>query len=364
MCLGSPVLGNPIGAVVPPVWNGWGPSWYGGWNNDAWGSWNQWYDTLPLLSQADPFWFDPGPPPPVVPRNRQVVATDGVIGADPWDFLFIDPGFHPGMFDKIREHEEGQLGLNPAVTPDFEIKERIPKSTPAARKRAEELCRDGDAFFRLKDYRRAQTFYREAVKTAEDYGPARYRLATVNAATEQFTIAGMEFKKLLQVEPSWVTRGERWKELFGEGNGLARQGVVDTTSDWLKEDLRDPEKLFVMGMVLHANNDSERAEPFFQAAEQFGGKQKHLTTMLRRVKDPLETELFGADGKLANRGNSEGFELPVDRLGGNKTPPPAGNPPKEQPQLPVAPPREELPADGSPVRGNGNGAMLPPMPEQ
>lgn len=244
---------------------------------------------------------------------------------------------NPALVGALRENElrwNQPLEIKP-VAP------KVPKmaqpSTPEAKLRSIRHQAHGDVWFRQQNYHEAYSRYKKAVASAGDLPEPRIRLGYVLTAVGHYERAVREFKAALQLDPGWPQTGEGLGQLLGPDNELARGSIVHKVADWVREDVRDPDRLFLMGVVLHFNNP-DQAAPFFETALRLAGAGDHLHAFLQ-PDQPADAGAVQANGGAAAIGpQAQDPELvpPVPA-------PDEPIPPAVKPNAPAAPPMIELP---------------------
>eukprot|EP00913_Durusdinium_trenchii_P023339 g21917.t1 len=120
-------------------------------------------------------------------------------------------------------------------------------------------------------------------------------------------------------------------EVYGHNNAKATAGIVSKITDWTKVDIRDPDRLFLLGVFLHFANRTKSASLLFTAAQKQGGRADHLTAFL----DPIESKDLGRRAKAEPA--KAGTAIPKPPAANS----PATKSPSEQPMLTVPPPPAE-----------------------
>jgi tetratricopeptide (TPR) repeat protein len=124
----------------------------------------------------------------------------------------------------------------------------------------------GDEWFAKSNYLQAYGHYKQAVSAAPGRAEPRFRMAIALAATTNYSLAVDEIKRAMRIDASWPRTGARLDELWGEDNLLSKNAVLHKAAAWVGEDIRDPDRLFLMGVLLHFNGDAEKSNAFFEAA--------------------------------------------------------------------------------------------------
>lgn len=156
-------------------------------------------------------------------------------------------------------------------------------SPAAARAKALEFMTDGDQEFRQQHWQRAYVNYRQAVNLADDLADAHLRYGILFAILRRYDRADLHFRRAVFIDPSLPTSAFTLEKLFGPDSKLVRMSILARIADWVNEDIADPRRLFVMGVLLHFNQD-ERAQDLFSAAFQLTDGASHIVAFLPRGK--------------------------------------------------------------------------------
>lgn len=288
--------GNAVGAWPGRgvgLWSGnvgWPNTWPGGWAGYSYwgntGGWNLY--SGPVVSypawgytSAAPIFVDPeamgfGPRPPrllpllgpevgdqlrnlgredlVAPGQRRGAAAGAGIGA------------------AVDGLPEGQAGPPVQALPPQPIQDNpqlfLKRSNAEQMLRAQRAQVQGDQHFQRADYLSAAGKYRQATQAAADLPAPRIRLGMALAGLGEFRGAARAFKMALQLEPRWPELGPSLEELFGPDNDIAKNTLMQRALAWTKADIRDPDRLLVMGILLWFNEDVDAARKVFATAVQ------------------------------------------------------------------------------------------------
>jgi tetratricopeptide (TPR) repeat protein len=217
----------------------------------------------------------------------------------------------------------------------------IKPSTAEAKVRSIRLQHAGDLQFQELDFSAALSDYQDALMTAQDRAEPYFRLALAKAAISNFDDAVLNLKLGLQLDNDWPQTAPPLSDLFGEHNLLPKTQFKHRVLNWVQDDIRDPDRLFLMGVVLHLDSDVERAFEIFEAAARLGGMKQHLHAFLLPADQ-------NAQAVLVNDGQG-----PVE-----PAPPPAPGIDDEAPVVPAVPTPPVGPAL-PPVEN----IIPPPLPE-
>lgn len=250
---------------------------------------------------------------------------------------------------------------NPAARP-------VTVSTAAARAKALDYVAEGDQHVRAQKWQLAYASYRQAVHFADDLPEAHLRYGIVFAVLNRYDRAEMEFRRAVYIDPSLPTSAFTLESLFGPDSRLWRASILARLADWVEQDVADPQRLFVLGVMLHFNQD-ERAQDLFSAAARMTKNAAHVTAFL--AKTPVQSK-----DAPPQPGLDLGVRLPP-------APVPAAPKPQAAPFLPPAPeparpglgadpvfpalpkkaaPPKAVPPKAAPKESDGP-VLLPPSPQ-
>ena len=195
---------------------------------------------------------------------------------------------------------------------------RQPQSPPGARRSSMEQQRLGDEKLRQHFWPQAYVHYRNAVDQAPERPEPHFRLGLAFAAMKQFASAIREFKRSIDLDPTIPQSGELFPAIFGPDNE-GMQSILPPIASWVQEDLRDVNRLFLLGLMLHFNDDPRGSE-ILEAAARTSGSNPYISAFL--TPDTARTT-----------------ERPHVRQRVNPQPRPEGTeiPPGDIPSLPPAP---------------------------
>ncbi len=234
----------------------------------------------------------------------------------------------------------------PAVPKTDPAHRPVVTSSAAARAKALNFLAEGDQYVRQQKWQTAYSAYRQAVQLADDLPEAHLRYGIVFAILGRYDRAAMEFRRAVHVDPSLPESAFSLEMLLGPDSKLWRTSILSRVAEWVEEDVADPERLFVLGVLLHFNRDP-RAQDLFSAAARLTRNADHVMAFLAR--GPMKAKDAPPEPGL------DVDEKPVPEA-----------PLPEEPQAapkPVEPPASKA-APPKPMPKNNNGpVLLPPSPE-
>ncbi|MBX3443164.1 MAG: hypothetical protein KF774_12230 [Planctomyces sp.] len=335
--------GWSVGARPGPVTRyEWNPSPYRG----AWGAGGSYPRGQSSGARFGGGWVAPFP----VYVNPPVYAPYGYGYVDPWTGALWPPSYTNYGYSPINPFVIPGGTLNgaipqPPVDPVFELEQaharlrnrgplppedRLPllkPSTPEAQQRSLRFLAVGDQQLRAGRYSNAVTEYRRAIAAAEDLSAGYFRLGYAFIGLRRYSDAVAQFKYGLILDPSWPDHGESLTQVYGDDNHFERRGAINRVAEWVRGDVRDPDRIFLLAALLHFEGDAKNSGDLLESAVRVAGEEPHLMAFL--------------NAGLPAEGDGE----PADELPADQSPP--SNPVPEPPApgvtraaRPVPPPRE------------------------
>jgi hypothetical protein len=159
-------------------------------------------------------------------------------------------------------------------------KRPVKPSTPAARLRSLEHQANGDEQLRKQLWAQAYMRYRSAIEAAGDRGEAQFRQGFTHTVMQHYAPAIREFKRGLFLDKDLPLNGIRLAMLFGPGSEALRTSVLHKVADWVKEDPKDADRLFLLGLLLHYEDDP-RSRDVLKAAQRVStDSTDHIVALL------------------------------------------------------------------------------------
>jgi hypothetical protein len=194
--------------------------------------------------------------------------------------LYMNPYANPVLRDSIIENQVRWGSALPLAAAAPRVHARIRVSSPGQKAKSIHAEAQGDVWMRKLMFLNAYERYKYANQLASDRSEPYFRLAFASAAVGSFDSAVQWVKQGLEFDPAWPAHGERLNTLFGSDNRLAVLSLIERITQWVREDIRDPDRLFLMGVILHFDGDN-RASQFFEAAYRLAGSGDHLLAFLQ-----------------------------------------------------------------------------------
>ena len=144
-------------------------------------------------------------------------------------------------------------------------------SPPGARRASVEQQKLGDESLHQELWNKAYVHYRNATELAPERSEAHFRLGIAFAAMKQYSSAIRSFKRSLDLDPSLPQSGETLATIFGTDNKVVEALILPAVAGWTSEDLRDNDRLFLLGLLLHFDEDPRGSEILEAALRTAGG---------------------------------------------------------------------------------------------
>ncbi|TWT57360.1 hypothetical protein KOR42_07200 [Thalassoglobus neptunius] len=271
-------VGNPYYA---PAYYGWGAPGFG----VSWGGYNGFFypQFAPwgyLSYQAYP---DAMPPSVAEFGQSGTIVDDAVANAN------ANPNVNAPLFQPIPQLDPIDQVLNANNLNDDEPKRHVAAKpfTAIELERSRRFEARGDQKFALTNYLGASENYENAMREAPGLASPRYRNAITLAARSRFDEAVEELKAAVSIDSTWLFSPVTLDEMFGPRNEGEKQRVKTRVAEWASRDVRDPNRLFLLGSLLYLDGDS-RSKNLIESAIRFSGSQEHLVAFLLPQLDQVE----------------------------------------------------------------------------
>lgn len=230
-------------------------------------------------------------------------------------------------------------------------------STAEGRRRSLQAQIQGDERLRRQAWGLAAERYRRAVETADDNAANHIRLGVALAAQNQLELASREFRRAVFVDRQIAQTAPRLTELLGPDGALIRLSLISRLTSWVEEDIRDPDRLWVLGVMLHLNDDPRAAE-ILEAGYRLAGGGDHFLAFVSPAPVAGRPGLPAAPSPPAGLGPRV---IEIRPPGGQIAEPPPQPGIVPEAELPPAP-APVLPAPAAGIPQPPNIDDLPPLP--
>jgi tetratricopeptide (TPR) repeat protein len=128
--------------------------------------------------------------------------------------------------------------------------------------------------------------YKNAVDLAPERPEAHFRMALTFTALKQYSSAVREFKKSIDLDPTLPQSGDTLSTIFGNDVKTWESQVMPVVAAWTQEDLRDTDRLFLLGLLLYFNEDPRGSE-MMEAAKRTPGVNDYILAFTNPAATPL-----------------------------------------------------------------------------
>lgn len=186
--------------------------------------------------------------------------------------------------DPLIQLDPGQLPTELEQLEPLDLADRpVRRSSLENRLKARQEQIKGDLAFREQNRLKAHGYYRQAADYAEDLASVQFRLAVSYAAMGKFDLAVDHLKRVLELEPAWPQEGEGLSRMYDSKHVIARNSMLIRLSDWVGEDIRDPDRLLLMGAFLFESSP-DKAWQFLRSSAQLSGNNRYTEPFLNPDK--------------------------------------------------------------------------------
>ena len=203
-----------------------------------------------------------------------------------YNYAYADNFFGPRVAQRF-------LGMGnqvqPAVVaPDAEAPAPAPRKVPQRATNAQanalawRFIGFGDAQFAQQNYIEANNRYRKASRSAPQVADAWFRQAFALSAMGRSEQAVAVVQRGLRIDPDWPRSDFNLEELFGADEG-AKNVYLDTLTEAVENNPHDADPLFMRGVFLHLDGQTDQAEKCFKRSLRLaGGDVEHIRAFLAK----------------------------------------------------------------------------------
>lgn len=191
---------------------------------------------------------------------------------------------------------------NPSPSAILRQASQFKASTPQDQQEARIWNERGDRLSAEGNFNEAANAYRRSVDIASDQSDSRLKLGVLLALLKRYREAGHEFRASLGIDPQIVERSPSLNLLVGEDRELSIHDLLQSAAQWAREDIRDPERLLVIGTLLLLNDNFQQAAVPLRSAERLSPRDPQISQLLLSLNQrarqgrnpaPPESEIGG-----------------------------------------------------------------------
>ncbi len=260
--------------------------------------------------------------------------------------------------------------------PDFDIPLPTLPSNDHQRQAATREIEQGKALLAMQQYQRSLAKFKLAVQNAPDLPEPYFCLALNYISINHPDKAVDMIERGLRQDPTWPFEHGVYEgglaRFYGEQNIAVIQELKSRVVEWTHEDVRNPQRLFLLGFVLILEGDYDKSRLLIETAGQLNGMTTSIAALLQGL-DQAPASVVVSPGVNQSSPDNSSPELAPAPQSNSSTPTgtfpefstPTTNPPSTTtdssstttvPEL-ALPPLNEPESDQSPPR------LLPPLPD-
>lgn len=189
-----------------------------------------------------------------------------------------------GLFtlQALKQEEERRWRQDLQFDPGDLAPKPLKQSSAEERLAAREDQVRGDGYFREQKFPQARTAYLRAIHHAEELPEPYFRMAVAFAAQADYSSALRYLKRALDRNPKFPDQGVSISDLFGDDNVIARDAMYSSLIEWVQEDIRDPERLLLMGALLYGDSPRQ-AVVFLETSARLSGDTHYVAPYLAKT---------------------------------------------------------------------------------
>ncbi len=184
------------------------------------------------------------------------------------------------MQDILQQHTERREGTPSEVDVASTVRP-VSASSRAGKERSRQFQAEGDRLLHDGQFVKGYLRYLEAQREAEDRADVYFRQAFALVAMGRHSHAVMKMKRGLQVDSTWPKNAASLDAVYGVENVVHKTEYLQRVADWANANVRDADRLFLMGVMLYCDEDPRAAEFLRSASKLSGGQGTHLQAFLK-----------------------------------------------------------------------------------
>lgn len=254
-----------VGVVAAPG------GYYGGYSSVGYSSWSPFWGPTVIrqttVIPVSPTVVVTSPPPAAVRSTRRVLPPP-------------PPPTGTNMQEVLQLHAERHEGA-PSEVDVASTFRPVSASSRAGKDRSRQFQAEGDRLLHDGQFVKGYLRYLEAQREAEDRADVYFRQAFALVAMGRYSHAVMKIKRGLQVDPTWPKNAASLDTVYGVENVIHKTEYLQRVADWADANVRDPDRVFLVGVMLYCDEDPRATEFLRSASKLAGGQGAHLHAFLK-----------------------------------------------------------------------------------
>ncbi len=149
-------------------------------------------------------------------------------------------------------------------------------SITAQESRSFQYFSKGNLALKKNRYSEAIHHYSNAIYLTPNQSKPHLHIGLAYAGLRNYLKAIVHLKKAVILDPSIPSTGQDLIEIFGSENQSELSVIKQQIVKWADKNIRDPQRLFLLGFILHFSGSEKQAASLFEAAIILSGKAGHL----------------------------------------------------------------------------------------
>lgn len=268
------------------------------------------YDPVYSPQGNQPFGFIGSPPPyGGVPGY----AYPPAIGGNPYPITRVNPA--DLSQSRVPDWPNGRFQPSDTANAGPTIRELTPESqfrpsTPEELEASQAWVEKADSFRMEGRYPEAVDAYRQSILIAADRPEPRSKLAILLAETRQYRESLNELRSALALDPTQLEKAPSLGDFYGPNRERIVQNMLQSTAQWARADIRDPERLLLIGSLLLLNGDPAQAEVPLRSAERLAPGDPQIQSVLSSLHSRPPSAGIARTGYETSRAKPSPNRLP------------------------------------------------------
>jgi Tetratricopeptide repeat len=189
---------------------------------------------------------------------------------------FTDPRNGLQNLSKENRNQWKELLENQTRSLGSQQSNRKRNSTTAQESRSFQYYSKGNLALKKKRYSEAIHHYSNAIYLTPNQSKPHLHIGLAYTGLRNYLKAIVHLKKAVILDPSIPSTGQDLIEIFGPENQSELFVIKQQVVKWADKNIQDPQRLFLLGFILHFSGSQKQAASLFEAAVILSGKAEHL----------------------------------------------------------------------------------------
>lgn len=179
-----------------------------------------------------------------------------------------------------------------------QVKPQFRRSNPQQIEQSVTWMNQADQIVREGHFPQALDAYRRSIEIAEDQAPARFKMAILLAESRRYREAVHQLRSGLALDPTWPFTGQSLSEFFGPDKEQVIHNMLQASAQWARGDIRDPERLFLVGTLIYFSGDHAQAEVPLNSAARLAPGDTQILAFINALQNPPDSTIRQTGNQL------------------------------------------------------------------